>query len=261
MIKVKSKSSSVEINAIEKAKADVQHIEVVETNEPVTSKFDVPKHLFAGFTDILRNEQLKFAKQVAEDFGLDYTEVVTKCLTDNPSIELTERVVPKRVKKSKNSKITDFTDAQSLEDLKTFKMDELKAILEENELPISGAKTLLMARVWGINHPDEAPNEIKKKRGRPSKSKTPNTVDATSFDNVEECELDADKMPNIFVETDGTIKEDSSETTEDYKLLKDKFVFQEGNEEMDFKGIVEDGKVKWSDDIPDELLKLLGMEA
>ena len=68
-------------------------------------------------------------------------------------------------------------------------------------------------------------------------------------------------MQTIFVETDGTIKEDSSETTKDYKLFKDKFVFKEGNEEMDFTGIIENDRVNWSEEIPNELLKLLGMEA
>ena len=67
-------------------------------------------------------------------------------------------------------------------------------------------------------------------------------------------------MPTIFVESDGSVVENKSDSTKDYKLLKDKFVFQEGNEEMDFKGTVEDGKVIWSEDIPEELLKLLGME-
>jgi len=259
-IKVKTNTNGVD-NAPTATVEDSPKVEVMETKVPVTNKFDVPKHLFSGFTDILRNEQLKFAKQVAEDFGLDYTEVIEKCLPDQPSIELTERVAPTRTTKQKKTKLTNFADAQVLEDLKGFKMGDLKAILEENDLPISGPKPLLMARVWGINHPDDAPSETKKKRGRPAKSKTPNTVEANSpDDNVEECELDADKMPTIFVESDGSVVENKSDSTKDYKLLKDKFVFQEGNEEMDFKGTVEDGKVIWSEDIPEELLKLLGME-
>ena len=259
-IKVVSKSPVAEINSIEESNVGIQDIEVVETNKPVTSKFDIPKHLFTGFTDILRKEQLKFAKLISADFGIDFSEIVEKCLPEQPSIELTKREVQKPVKKSKKSKITDFADAKILEVLKSFKIGELKSILEENDLPISGSKTILMERVWGINHPGEAPNEVRKKRGRPSNTKTPNTVESSSAENVEECELDADKMQTIFVETDGTIKEDSSETTKDYKLFKDKFVFKEGNEEMDFTGIIENDRVNWSEEIPTELLKLLGME-
>ena len=259
---IKIKTNSNTTNTVRETKNEVEtneQLEVLETDVPVTSKFNVPKQLFIGFTNVLRNEQLKFAKQLAEDFGLDYEEVVAKCLPDEISIELDESVTPKKVPKTKKSKLTDFNDAQSFEELKVFKMNELKTILEENDLPISGAKTLLMARVWGINHPDEAPVEPKKKRGRPSK--TPNTVESISNDNVEECELDADKMPTIFVESDGTILDDSNELTTNYKLLKDKFVFNEGNEELDFKGIVENGIVTWDEDIPEELIKLLGMEA
>ena len=254
-IKVKTNSSN---NLVDGDTSNIPE----EVVEPMTSKFDVPKHLFTGFADILRKEQIKFAKKLAEDFGLDFSEVVAKCLPEHSSIELVERVVPKKApKSSKKAKLTDFNDAQSIEDLKSFTISKLKTILEENELPISGSKKILMARVWGINHPDEAPIETKKKRGRPSNTKTPNTVESGGNDNVEECELDADKMPTIFVETDGKILDESTETSKNYKLLKDKFVFQEGNEEMDFKGIVEDGVVTWDDDIPEELIKLLGMEA
>ena len=55
--------------------------------------------------------------------------------------------------------------------LKSFKMNELKEILEAHDLPISGNKPILIDRVWGILHPDEKPVEVKKKRGRKAGSK------------------------------------------------------------------------------------------
>ena len=42
--------------------------------------------------------------------------------------------------------------------------------------------------------------------------------------------------------------------------MKNKYIFMEGVEEMEFKGHVDDGTITWTEDIPDELLKMLGME-
>ena len=238
----------------------------VPTEVPVKSNFSIPKNLFSGFADVLRVEQLKLAQNVATEFGISYEDLVSKCLPEMPHIQLTETTETKPVKsatkpkKAKKAVITNYEEAQSLDDLKCFKMGDLKTILEENDLAISGSKTTLMARVWGILHPDQAPDEPKKKRGRPAKAKSPSTVDTAPLENTDVCELDAEKMADFFVGENDSICEAASDSTTTYKLLKTKYIFQEGTEEMEFKGCVEDGKITWTEDIPDDLLKMLGME-
>ena len=237
--------------------------QVVPTDVPVKSNFSIPKNLFSGFADVLRAEQLKLAQNVATEFGISYEDLVSKCLPEMPHVQLTETTPVKsatKPKKAKKATITNYEEAQSLDDLKCFKMGDLKTILEENDLAISGSKTTLMARVWGILHPDQAPNEPKKKRGRPAKAKSPSTVDTATPENTDVCELDADKMADFFVGENDSISEAASDSTTTYKLLKTKYIFQEGTDEMEFKGCVEDGKITWTEDIPDDLLKMLGME-
>ena len=234
---------------------------VPTTCVPVKTNFSVPKNLFSGFADVLRAEQLKLAQNVATEFGISYEDIVSKCLPEMPSVQLTETSESKPVKRAtKKAIITNYKEAQSLDDLKCFKMADLKTILEKNDFAISGSKSTLMARIWGILHPDQAPIEPKKKRGRPAKAKSPSTVDTAPLEDTDVCELDAEKMADFFVGDNDSISEAVSDSTTTYKLLKTKYIFLEGTEEMEFKGCVEDGKITWTEDIPDDLLKMLGME-
>ena len=232
---------------------DESQIQVVSPS--LKSNFSIPKNLFSGFADVLRNEQLKLAQSVANEFGISYEELVSKCLPEMPHIELIMEPTKPKTKKAKKNSITNYMDAKSLDDLKCFKMGDLKTILEENDIAISGSKTTLMARVWGILHPDQAPSELKKKRGRPAKAKSPSTIDV-SPENTDECELDTEKMADFFVGEDDSICETASDSTTTYKLLKNKYIFMEGVEEMEFKGHVDNGTITWTEDIPDELLKI-----
>ena len=67
-------------------------------------------------------------------------------------------------------------------------------------------------------------------------------------------------MDDFFVEEDNSISQTASSSTINYKLLKHRYIFMEGVEEMEFKGYVDDGKITWTEDIPDDLLKTLGMQ-
>ena len=268
-IKIKSQAKDTTVTSpVTTVPVDVSSPEPSDINEsPIKvvspsstkSNFSIPKNLFSGFTEVLRNEQLKLAQSVAEEFGISYEELITKCLQEMPHVELTTEPTKPKTKKAKKESITNYTDAKSLDDLKCFKMGDLKTILEENDLPISGSKTTLMARVWGILHPDQAPDEPKKKRGRPAKAKSPSTVDVPK-ENTDECELDTEKMADFFVGEDDSICETATDSTTTYKLMKNKYIFMEGVEEMEFKGHVDDGTITWTEDLPDELLKMLGME-
>ena len=78
-----------------------------------------------------------------------------------------------------------------------------------------------MARVWGILHPDQAPKEEPKKRGRKPKSKNskgaaPTTVEVDSISapseaDSEECEMDPSNMPDIFLTDDGKVVESAED--------------------------------------------------
>ena len=267
-IKIKSSAKNTTVTASVTVPVTVSSTETTNINDSPSkvdspsstkSNFSIPKNLFSGFTDVLRNEQLKLAQSVAKEFGISYEEIVSKCFPEMPHLELTAEPTKPKVKKAKKESIANYADAKSLDDLSCFKIGDLKSILGENDLPISGSKTTLMARVWGIRHPDEAPGEPKKKRGRPSKTQSPSTVDV-SQENTDECELDAEKMADFYVGKDDSICETASDSTTTYKLLKNKYIFMEGVEEMEFKGHADNGTITWTEDIPDELLKMLGME-
>ena len=62
-------------------------------------------------------------------------------------------------------------------------------------------------------------------------------------------------IDDVLIKIQRTVK-----STTTYKLLKNRYIFMEGLEEMEFKGQVDDGAITWTEDIPDELLKMLGME-
>ena len=71
----------------------------------------------------------------------------------------------------------------------------------------------------------------------------------------ETCELDTENMPSIFIDDDGNIKESGQEL----KLLNDKFVFRENDDDLDFVGIKNEDRVEFQDELPEELLNLLDL--
>ena len=151
-------------------------------------------------------------------------------------------------------------------------MPVLKNICAEHKLMLTGNKPLLMARVWGILHPAEAPKEVRKKRGRkpktpkpPSSFDTKNESESSNVVDDTECELDPDKMPSIYVNvTTGETSWDKLEhpAFKSFKVIKDTpFVFQEGEVEFEYVGKLNDSKnhMEFSKEIPEDFLKLLGM--
>ena len=247
---------------------NTQPVEVTPIeDQKATQNKTVPKNLFNGFSQVLHEQQLALAKQVAEQFGLDLKDIIEKCLPDAPEFKATKST---KTKSKKKEKITDYKDATEKNDLKVFKIPELKEILEENGLPVSGSKPKLMDRVWGILHPDEAPKETPKKRGR--KKKTASASDVSTLDieadassqnsgssESSECEMDPSTMPNFFVKDGAKVDEDGDGVTT-LKIFKKKWLFQEGEDELEFKGVVNKDGIEWTDEVPDELIKLLGMD-
>lgn len=240
-------------------------IPAADINASLPNEVELPRHLFTGFADVLREQMVIVATQIAEKYlpNTPVEDVIKECVPDAPKVKTTRKT--KKTTKAKKAKITDFKEATCLEDLKAFKIPELKDICSAHNLPVTGSKKLLMARVWGITHPDEAPKEEKKKRGRKpgSGKKAPVTVEvedsAEEMAEEEEFELDPDNMESIYLTTDGKVVDKDSDGAKEYKL-KMKFLFLEKEDSFDFAGTVENNVVTFMEDPPDELLKLLGSD-
>ena len=253
-------SKAIDVTEVVK---DVTEV-VKDTTLTGTKTPTVPRNLFRGFSEVLREQQLIVATQICEKFGLDLEDVIKSCIPNAPEISTKK----KPATSNKKNKITDYNDAKSKDDLKSsFKITELKEICKDNNLPLSGSKQKLIDRVWGILHPDQAPNEPVKKRGRKPKAKTTDNSQPVIVHEIvnevkeESCELNPEDMKNIFINSDGNISENESDGFATYKILKN-FVFKEGDDDFDFKGIYDetDNKVTFTDEYPPELLKMFGMD-
>ena len=108
---------------------------------------------------------------------------------------------PSKVSQSKPKEVVDapdISDVNSKEELDKYSANQLRAILENNKLRITGSKQDLINRVWGIDHPDEMPEDAQpKKRGRPKKgsSVSSGSTSATKkqFNKVEDSEPDTNE--------------------------------------------------------------------
>lgn len=246
-------------------------IEVQATNQ--STEVMLP-NLKENFTKQLFEAAQEIARAVATEHNLDLEEVM-KCIPKPlqvgplPYFKPTKKkaITPKQDKpKKKSEKITDYTKAETIEDLKHFKLPELKEILENNKLATSGSKPVLINRVWGILHPEDSAEEAPKKRGRKPKDKktsnpevneiAPNGTNDEKDSDVEEHDIDTDNMDTIYFNDDDIVCEKSEESKE-LKILKNKWVFEETEDSIEFLGVLED-KSLIRGDPPDELLTLLG---
>jgi len=234
-------------------------------------------------TDIYYECCKQLAQHLAENtetYGeVDFDELV-KTIPE-PSFLIDDTI--KKTKKAKKAKavkktftLENWKDCDDKELLKkSFKTKDFKDILSANSLPISGNKSELHARVWGITHPDEAPELPKKKsKGRKKKSNS-KKVDTTSVDDSDDETVSSsgtskddvqsmlDNRTSIHVDSDGFITTETKGNKE-YKLVKEKgWVFKESDEEFEFAGIlkdVNDNKQLSPCEAPSELMELFGEE-
>ena len=228
-----------------------------------TESMEIP----LSWRKIIEKQQKMLVIKIANHYSLDINEIMKEIM---PNLAKTTK--SKKSKKKKREKLSDYTQATKKEELKDFKIPDLKEILQSNNLPVSGNKAKLIDRVWGILKPDEAVVEVKKKRGRKSKKDKSLPVEIDSGliekggetgeteeegeENNQVCELDIDTMPTIYIDSDGNISKSGTLL----KIFKDKFVFKEDDDEnIEFMGIKNNDKVEFMDDHPQELLDLLGM--
>ena len=206
-----------------------------------------------------------------ENYGLADSVTMEDLLALIP--DPTFKVKSKKKQKEKKTKLSvdNWGSVTEKDQLKSLKSSDLKNILSEKSLPISGNKTSLVDRVWGILHPDQAPAESKKKkRGRPkgkNKAKDKESV-CTIEDSDDEQVNDSDDIQNllekrksVFIsEQTKQLCDKTTEDAEEFQLVdKKNWVFKEDEENFEFVGIMDGNKLTLCDP-PNELYQIFAEE-
>jgi hypothetical protein len=205
--------------------------------------------------NMLIKQRTEIIGNISEDYNLDKEELI------NRYISPVDLLVNKAPNRSRSRSGIDWAVVVSKSELKKLKLPELKDICSDHDLLITGNKAKLIDRVWGINHADEAPKEVRKRRGRPPKNKAESKVEVVQEE--ESCELDPDKMPSIYInDDDGEVSETVQNGYEVYKLIRNsRFVFKETEDNFQYSGEIIDNKFvkNTTEEHPAELLALLGI--
>ena len=202
--------------------------------------------------------QMRFAEVVAKECDIDIDNV-KDCFPKNIVFKQEEKKKSKS-KKSNSNKLAleKWAEATCIEELKTLKLNDLKDILKSSELKTSGSKEVLANRVWGINHPADAPVESIKKRGRPkgTKKSTYMIVSDTDEDVSAKSKSSSTENNNIEELLENSIEMDINGTK--YSVVMSKqWVFSIDDEgDFTWEGILNnDGDNVDECDPPDELMK------
>jgi len=153
--------------SIENMSTTLEPVEVESTDK--TPSTTSTKISYDNFTLLLQTQQMNLAEKIAEEFQLNISDIVEKCIPN--TLQVAKKTSAKKSLPAP-AKLTDYTQATIKEDLNSLTVAFLRDILKDHNIAISGAKTVLIERVWGILHPDEAPVVEKKRRGRKSKVET-----------------------------------------------------------------------------------------
>ena len=202
--------------------------------------------------------QMRFAEVVAKECGIDIDNV-KDCFPKNIVFKQEEKKKSKS-KKSNSNKLAleKWAEATCIEELKTLKLNDLKDILKSSELKTSGSKEVLANRVWGINHPADAPVESIKKRGRPkgTKKSTYMIVSDTDEDVSAKSKSSSTENNNIEELLENSIEMDINGTK--YSVVMSKqWVFSIDDEgDFTWEGILNNAGDNVDEcDPPDELMK------
>jgi hypothetical protein len=132
--------------------------QVIRSNEKI--KVVIPKILGDEFSDILKETQQRMAKEISEKYGIDYEEILKKCIPSMPSVNykknnnITEQQYTTTDKNIVDNKpmnkldVNTWKNAKSADELTTLTLIELKSILKSIELKVSGNKSVLIERLW-----------------------------------------------------------------------------------------------------------------
>lgn len=201
----------------------------------------------------------RFCELVAHQFSLDIDELRGCIPTELKYIER------EPVSRGKKVSTIDWEMAQTKKELAAMTLVSLKDILASKSLRISGSKGDLVDRVWGILHPDEAPDDGKpKKRGRKagSKNKSVSTVVDDSDSDVP-CGIQINTTPpgNSAEDIMALLEAGVEMTLSDGKsytfVSAKKWLFEKDDDgDLEWAGYLGDGQTLDEKDPPRELIDL-----
>lgn len=201
---------------------------ITKTDEIAT--LDVPV-LPGNIEEQFNNICDRLADLVSKETDIPKDDIL-KCKPQNMSIN--SGSTKKGTKKQKLN-IDDWRSASSVSEIKTLKGVELKDILSSEGLRTSGNKDTMAMRVWGILHPEEAPDDMHKKTR--SNKKTTNNSHMLVEDTPEKKSLsDEEDITNLIQNSvQITINDDSN-----YRYVKSKmWLFKlDDDEDMEWVGVL-----------------------
>lgn len=227
---------------------------VIETTESHTIEVPFSKGQEETIKQEISDLQQKFSEMVSEEFNIPIQQILN-CAPKNIIFKLdedntreTKQSMPKqKYKKNKKYNTSNWEEVTQKDDLKCLKATELRDILLSKQLSVSGSKSILIDRVWGILHPEQAPNEPeKKKRGRPKgsskKSKElAHIIEDSQGDEmtaVEEVQIsdDLETLINSSINMDLQNENDKDSAPKEFTVIESKgWVFESD----------EDGNLEW----------------
>jgi hypothetical protein len=227
--------------------SDTTPVQIVQTTDEMSIKISPKEAIHAKelyFEACKRLAEEIFTNKDKYGCNASVEELIAKI--PQPVFEIKSRSKKKPKVEKASFNVTNWKECEDKEQLgKSLKSKDLKDILSANSLPISGTKSELLDRVWGITHPDEAP-ELPKKKKRGGKKKT--KVEPIK-NHVDVEDSDDDKSQSIDNLTDMIEKGNDIKIkthTVPVKLVESKgWIFLSNDEELEFLGQVEmkDGKI------------------
>jgi len=122
-----------------------------------TDKYDeiyVPESIseIINFDEKLKHIQKIFAIEISKKFNIDYSKII-----DNIPKTIIKYYKPKLETKPKTKKIykiEEWKNSEKKEDLKKFKLVDLKKILKDNNIKVKGNKNDIIDKLWNLLHPE-----------------------------------------------------------------------------------------------------------
>ena len=127
-------------------------IDVIKTDK--CDEIFVPESIseIIDFDEKLKNIQKIFAIEISKKFNIDYSKIM-----DNIPKTIIRYYEPKQETKQKIKKIykiEEWKNSEKKEDLKKFKLVDLKKILKDNNIKTKGNKNEIIDKIWNLLHPE-----------------------------------------------------------------------------------------------------------
>ena len=130
-------------------------IDVIKTDK--CDEIFVPESIseIINFDEKLKNIQKIFAIEISKKFNIDYSKIMDNIpKTIIRYYEPKQETKQKQLKTKKIYKIEEWKNSEKKEDLKKFKLVDLKKILKDNNIKIKGNKNEIIDKIWNLLHPE-----------------------------------------------------------------------------------------------------------